>query len=116
MTKIRKSGNKKPTKNQKEMSKFGQDILDALHETLDFVKGKKTNGRITIMSGGKAIDIRGIRNELGMTREEFAKAFYFNPRTVQNWEQGQRRANDHTLAYLQVIAANPKGVYHTLHG
>ncbi len=102
-------------KTNKEMSRFGQEISDALYETLDFVKGKKPAGRITMMAGKQAVYIRHIRKELCMTREEFAKAFYFNPRTVQNWEQGQRRASDHTMAYLQLIAANPKEVYNTLH-
>ena len=107
--------NIKTKKSPEKISKLGQEILDSLHETLDFVKGNRTDGRLTIMAGGKAIDIRHIRKELGMTREEFAKAFYFNPRTVQNWEQGHRNATDHTMAYLQLIASDPKGVYQTLH-
>lgn len=94
---------------------MGQDIIDALEETLAFVEGRTTRGRMTLMVGGQAIDIRGIRKELGMTRAQFAVAFRFNPRTVQNWEQGTRQPTDHTLAYLQLIAANPKAVYQTLH-
>ncbi len=67
------------------------------------------------MADGQAVNIREIRDRLGMTRDEFAAAFHFKAKTVQNWEQGIRRPTDHTLAYLQLIAADPKGVYDTLH-
>jgi DNA-binding transcriptional regulator YiaG len=67
-----------------KISKIGQDIIDALQETLAFVEGKATGGRTTLMVDGQAIDIRSIREQLGMTREQFALAFRFNTRTVQN--------------------------------
>lgn len=102
-------------KKQDEMSENGRDILAGMKETLDYVKGKPIKGRMTLMAGGNAIDIRAIRAELGMTRAEFAKAFHFKPKTVQNWEQGIRTPSDHTLAYLRLIAANPKAVAKQLH-
>lgn len=102
-------------KNNKTMSELGAEILEGLHETLDFVKGKATEGRITLMMDGQAINIRDIRKRLGMTRAEFALAFYFKTKTIQGWEQGVRQPSDHTLAYLRLIAADPKGVYKKLH-
>jgi DNA-binding transcriptional regulator YiaG len=97
------------------MSELGQEILDGLHETLNFVKGHPTKGRASLMAGGQEIDIRDIREQLGMTRDEFARAFHFKKKTVQNWEQGIRQPTEHTLAYLRLIAADPKGVYERLH-
>ena len=61
--------NIKTKNNSEKMNKFGQKILDSLHETLDFIKGNRSDGRLTIMAGDRAIDIRHIRKELGMTRE-----------------------------------------------
>src|SRR5438067_6408637 len=102
-------------KNNKPMSKLGQEILDGLKETLDFVKGKATPGRVTLMADGGAINIRDIRDQLGMTRAEFALAFQFKSKTIQGWEQGVRQPTEHTLAYLRLIAADPVGVYEKLH-
>jgi putative transcriptional regulator len=102
-------------KSNTTMSKLGQEILDGLRETLDFVKGKSTPGRATLMADGEAINIRAIREQLGMTRAEFALAFQFKTKTIQGWEQGMRRPTEHTLAYLRLIAADPKGVYEKLH-
>lgn len=100
---------------QKEMGKLGQEILEALEETRQFIKGRATGGRVTLMVDGQPINLREIRSKLGMTREEFARAFAFKTKTVQNWEQGVRQPTDHTLAYLKLIAANPVSVYQTLH-
>lgn len=103
-------------KQNETMSDIGREILEGLQETLDYAKGKPIKGRVTMMVDGVGIDIRAIRKELGMTREQFAKAFHFKPKTVQNWEQGIRTPSDHTLAYLRLIAANPKEVAKQLHG
>ena len=97
------------------LSPLGQDILDGLHETLDVVRGRTVPERATLMVDGEAINIRTIREQLGMTREEFALAFHFRSRTVQGWEQGLRKPTEHTLAYLRLIAADPKGIYQRLH-
>jgi len=102
-------------KNSPTISPLGKGIIEGLRETLDFVKGNPTEGRVTLMIDGQAINIREIRERLGMTRDEFALAFHFKAKTVQNWEQGTRQPTDHTLAYLRLIAANPKGVYKQLH-
>jgi len=52
------------------------------------------------------IDIRGIRRQLGMAREEFAKTFHFSTRSIENWEEGCRKPNNHTVAYLKLINFN----------
>jgi putative transcriptional regulator len=97
------------------MSQLGREILEGLHETLAFAKGRPTKGRASLMVNGQEIDIRKLREQLGMTRDEFAQAFYFTKKTVQNWEQGIRQPKEHSLAYLRLIAADPKGVYQRLH-
>lgn len=98
-----------------QLSALAKDIRSGLQETIRLVQGKPTRGRVSLVSRGQAIDIREIRTKLGMTRNEFAVAFFFKRKTVQNWEQGIRRPTEHTLAYLQLIAADPQGVYKQLH-
>ena len=44
----------------------------------------------------------------------FARAFFINPRTLQEWEQGRRKPDATTRAYLAVIAKNRKAVLDAL--
>ena len=50
----------------------------------------------------------------GMSQAEFARAFCINPRTLQEWEQGRRKPDATTRAYLTVIAKNREVVLDAL--
>jgi putative transcriptional regulator len=60
------------------------------------------------------VDVRRIRTKAGMSQAEFARAFCINPRTLQEWEQGRRKPDTTTRAYLSVIAKNRKAVLDAL--
>ena len=53
---------------------------------------------------GKAI--RKLRERLGMTQEEFARALHVSQSTVQNWESGRTQPHRGTLSRIEA-AANP---------
>lgn len=108
--------NKKTAKAKtKKMTKTGSDVLEGLNEALDFLRGKPTEGNVLFMYNGEAVSIKNIRTKLGLSCEEFAKAFAFKTKTIQNWEQGLRTPPEHVLAYLRVIAEHPRRVYKALH-
>jgi putative transcriptional regulator len=56
------------------------------------------------------VDVKRIRTKAGMSQAEFARAFCINPRTLQEWEQGRRKPDATTRAYLAVIAKNREAV------
>lgn len=60
------------------------------------------------------VDVKQIRNRAGMSQAEFARAFCINPRTLQDWEQGRRKPDATTRAYLSVIAKNRNAVLKAL--
>ena len=60
------------------------------------------------------VDVKRIRSKAGMSQGEFARAFCINPRTLQEWEQGRRKPDATTRAYLAVIAKNRKAVLDAL--
>lgn len=81
------------------------------------VKTKKDKPKNTsYKSDNEELDIRKIRQNLNMTREEFAKTFSFTVRSIQNWERGFRKPNPHTLAYLKLITQNPLKIKEMLDG
>jgi putative transcriptional regulator len=60
------------------------------------------------------VNVRRIRTKARMSQAEFARAFCINPRTLQEWEQGRRKPDATTRAYLAVIAKNREAVLDAL--
>ena len=60
------------------------------------------------------IDVRRIRQGLGLTQSEFAARFGFSIHTLRKWEQDGRQPEGPARAYLRVIERNPKAVEEAL--
>ena len=92
---------------------FGRELEANAQEILAHLKGKKKlpTRRIVLP---EAIDVKRIRNQARMSQAEFARAFCINPRTLQEWEQGRRKPDATTRAYLAVIAKKRKAVLEAL--
>jgi len=84
-------------------------IRRGLEEALAYAKGE-ADARKYRVHVPRDVDVRGIRTKLGMTQEEFARQFGFSINTLRHWEQGKRRPEGPTRAYLMVIDRAPKTV------
>ena len=60
------------------------------------------------------IDVREVRNRLGLSQAEFAVRFGFEVDTIQNWEQGRNKPDGAALLLLRIIDTNPDVVDHAL--
>ena len=60
------------------------------------------------------IDVRAIRRSAGMTQAEFAAAYCFSVRTVQEWERGAKRPSGPARTLLRAIKADPEGLRRAL--
>ena len=60
------------------------------------------------------IDVRAIRQAIGMTQVEFAVAFEFSVRTVQEWERGAKRPSGPARTLLRAIKGDPEGLRRAL--
>jgi putative transcriptional regulator len=60
------------------------------------------------------IDIRALREKLGLSQSEFADRYQIALRTLQQWEQGRCVPDGPARAYLKVIAHNPGAVQRAL--
>jgi putative transcriptional regulator len=56
------------------------------------------------------IDVRAIREGIGMTQVEFATAYEFSVRTVQEWERGAKRPSGPARTLLRAIKGDPEGL------
>ncbi len=97
----------------KKRTKFGLELEQSAKEILAHLKGDlKLPTRRLVLPGD--VDVKHIRTKAGMSQAEFAHAFCINPRTLQEWEQGRRKPDATTRAYLAVIAKNRKAVLNAL--
>jgi len=94
-------------------TRFGLELEENARQILAHAKGEiKLPTRRFVLPD--EIDVRRIRTKAGMSQAEFARAFCINPRTLQEWEQGRRKPDTTTRAYLSVIAKNRKAVLDAL--
>jgi putative transcriptional regulator len=60
------------------------------------------------------IDVRAIRRASGMTQAQFAAAYEFSIRTVQEWERGAKKPSGPARSLLRAIKADPEGLRRAL--
>jgi putative transcriptional regulator len=59
-------------------------------------------------------DVKGIRQRLGLSQEQFAARFGFSVDTIRNYEQGHRKPAGPARVLLRVIASEPDAVTRAL--
>lgn len=60
------------------------------------------------------VDVRAIRRATGMTQVQFAAAYEFSVRTVQEWERGAKRPSGPARTLLRAIKGDPEGLRRAL--
>ena len=53
-------------------------------------------------------DIAALRNFVGLTQAEFARAIAISVHTLRNWEQGRRKPEGPAIALLRIAARHPR--------
>jgi len=61
-----------------------------------------------------AVDVRAIRERLGLSQYEFARTYRLSQRTVQEWEQHRREPSESARVLLYAISRNPKALERAL--
>ena len=87
------------------MNEFSKDLIESLTEACEHAEGKPSAVRTTIV---EVTDVRAIRRSVGMSQQEFARAYRIPLATLKDWEQGRRQPDGPAAAYLQVIAKHPR--------
>jgi DNA-binding transcriptional regulator YiaG len=57
-----------------------------------------------------SIDVRAMREKLGLTQEQFAVRYGLDIDAVRNWERGRRTPDTAAASYLRAIGADPEAV------
>ncbi len=93
---------------ESEDTDFGRELIASMQEAVAIVRGEKDAARVHHPPGD--INVRAIRERLGLTRPAFAQRFGLAVAAVRDWEQGLRRPDPAARVLLLVIARNPETV------
>ncbi|HEV7659933.1 MAG TPA: helix-turn-helix domain-containing protein [Allosphingosinicella sp.] len=92
----------------------GSKILEGLTEALAHARGESTDARQVEVRIPDMVDVKAVRQSLGLTQSEFALRFGFKLDTVRNWEQAKRVPEASARALLTIIGAEPEAVRRAL--
>ena len=92
-----------------QMSALGRELMDGAADYLDHVDGRDVDVR-----SYRVIDVRSLRQRLGLTQQTFAERYGFTLKTVRNWEQGRRSPRGPARTLLRVLAHKPEVVEEAL--
>ena len=68
---------------------LGRELIASMQEAVAIVRGKADAARVHLPPGD--MDVRALRERLGLTRPAFAQRFGLAVAAVRDWEQGLRR-------------------------
>lgn len=88
----------------------GAKILEGLEDALSYAKSGAGVARARTVRVPDNIDVKSVRDRLGMSQREFAMQFGIPLATVRNWEQGRRKPEAMARVLLQIIEADPSVV------
>jgi putative transcriptional regulator len=87
-------------------------LLQSLKEANDIAEGKLEASRrfeITLP------DVQSVREQIGLSQDEFASMMRVSVRTLQNWEKHRRNPTGPAAALLKIIVAAPDVALRSLH-
>ena len=96
-----------------QRSRLGSELVKGLRQATAHFRGEAKLRSYEYRIPEK-INVRDVRQKIGLSQTEFAARYALNPRTVQEWEQGRSEPDLATRAYLTVIDRNPRAVEEAL--
>lgn len=76
-------------------------------DAIEYIRGNIAAAKINKVEIPNAIDVREIRENLKLSRKEFADSFGFSSRTLQHWEQGDRSPHGSASVLLLLLQREP---------
>ena len=86
-------------------------IKEGLSEAIEFAQGKPNKA---VVHEFTALDVKAIREKIGMSQSEFASAFGISLGTLRHWERGDRKPRGPARVLLNVVAKEPNAVLRAL--
>jgi putative transcriptional regulator len=90
----------------------GRRLIRSVKQAIAWASGEDVPVRVTMVSVERVpvVDVRSVRQKLGLSQARFAARFGFTAATVRNWEQGRTQPDGPARVLLAVIAHHPDAV------
>ena len=85
-----------------------EELIASMQEAAAIARGESEPARVHLPPG--SINVRAIREKLGLSRPAFAERFGLAVAAVRDWEQGLRRPDPAARVLLMVIRRSPEVV------
>ncbi len=92
-------------------SELFSSIKQGLADAINFSRGKPGKA---VVHEFTPVDIKSMREKLGMSQPEFAAAFGISLGTLRHWERGDRKPRGPALVLLNIVAKEPEVVLRVL--
>ena len=89
-----------------------QLLVKSIKQMGSIMRGEDVPHRRTVVS---TIDVKALRERIGLTQAEFSRMIGVSIKTLQNWEQGRREPEGPAKALLRVVEKEPQAVLSALH-
>lgn len=89
-----------------------QKLVESVKQMGAIMRGEKIPHRRTVVT---TVDVKALRERLGLTQNQFSGMMGVSIRTLQNWEQGRREPEGPAKALLRVVEKEPQAVLSALH-
>jgi putative transcriptional regulator len=84
-----------------------EQMMDGLNDVEAFLAGEQEGFKAHVPQD---VDVKAIRNRLGMTQARFSDTFGFSLDAIKHWEGGRRTPEAPARTLLTVIDKNPAAV------
>ena len=84
-----------------------EQMMNGLNDVEAFLAGKQEGFKTHVP---QEVDVKAIRNRLGMTQAKFSDMFGFSLDAIKHWEGGRRTPEAPARTLLTVIDKNPAAV------
>jgi putative transcriptional regulator len=88
-----------------------EQMMDGLNDVEAFLAGEQEGFKAHVP---QEVDVKAIRNRLGMTQARFSNTFGFSLDAIKHWEGGRRTPEAPARTLLTVIDKNPAAVLSAL--
>lgn len=93
------------------MNEAFKSIESGLKEAIAHADGKPIKAKVHEFG---PMDVKAIRNNVGMSQSDFAASFGISLGTLRHWERGDRQPHGPAKVLLNVLAKEPEAVLHAL--
>ncbi len=94
------------------MSTAFEKMMAGLDEVEAYLSGETKEFKVHVPD---EVDVKAIRNRLGLTQARFSDAFGFSLDAIKNWESRRRQPEAAARVLLTVIEKDPVAVVAALH-